>query len=285
MLIEDLQTDMLLLRLRWPQQWPGMTWVLTACLKRLGHPELASGASMPLGGTQRYWRLRASAYAMAEAVEAFHAAMAEKACEAEYHNRLHFADCMFSLCALLRAAQPDPLQSSERVDEQEMLLMLVMLAHDFEHDGRVNRAPMEMETLSSGAALRLLHGKGLDDQDLVIVGKIIRYTDPAMVPANHREVLGREFSLEDPHWLQVLANEADILASSLPQFGSSLADALAREWRDTHPAMADGVVSDRGRLYFFEQVALFSSPASHALGLASVRQQQIDAIKARLGAL
>jgi hypothetical protein len=229
--------------------------------------------------------LRAAAYAMAEAVEAVHAAMAERACEADYHNRLHFADCMFSMCALLQAARVDPPLVCERSNEQEMLMMLVVIAHDFEHDGRVNRTPMEMETLSAGAAIRLLHGKGLDDQDLGILGKIIRHTDPAVVPANHRDVLGRGFSLEDPHWLQVLANEADILASSLPQFGSSLANALAREWRDAHPTMAEGVVTDRGRLYFFEQVALFSSPASHALGLPSVRQQQIDAIKARLGAL
>jgi len=285
MLIEDLQTDMLRLRARWPQEWPGMTWVLTECLQRLAHPEPASGASTPLGATRRYRDLRASAYAMADAVETFHAAMAEKACEARYHNRLHFADCMFSLCALLKAAQGDSLPSCERSGEQEMLMLLVMLAHDFEHDGRVNRAPMEMEKLSADAALRLLQGRGLDDQDLAILARIIRHTDPAMVPANHREVLGRGFSLDDPHWLQVLANEADILASSLPQFGPSLAEALAQEWRDAHPAMAEGVVSDRGRLYFLEQVALFSSPASHALGLASVRQQQIDAIRASLGAL
>jgi len=281
--IADLHEDLLLLRTRWPQEWPGMAWVLSACLSRLSHPQAEAGPGASTQASARYAILHKAAFAMADAVEALHAAMANEDREAAYHNRLHFAECTFSLCVLLRAAREGlPLQPSLASLEQEMLMLLVMLAHDLGHDGRVNSKPSEMETLSANAAVRLLGAMDVSSADLRVIEGLIRGTDPAMVRDNHRAILGHAFSLEDPKWLQVLANEADILASTLPQFGSVLAEALAREWRQAHPQRADSVRSDEGRLFFLEHAALFSSPGSAILGLGALRQHQIDALRSRL---
>ena len=294
MLLDTLEEDMQRLRARWPKDWPGMPWVLDSCLRSLDHPESLAPLSASTAVAERYRVLRDGAGALAGALEDWHAKRAAEGREAPYHNRLHFADCMLALCTLLRAARShtasaDAALQAQQMDApalhaQEMLLLLIVLAHDLQHDGRVNSAPMEMESLSATAAVSLLRNLGLSGQDLAILEQTIRHTDPAVVPANHRAVAGRRFSLEDPQWLQVLANEADILASTLPGLGTSLAQELAREWSVAHPAMAQRVVSDAGRLFFLEHVALFSSPASHLLGLDGIRQQQIDALRARLHA-
>ena len=89
--IADLHEDLLLLRTRWPQEWPGMAWVLSACLSRLSHPQDAAGPGASTQASARYAILHKTAFAMADAVEALHAAMANEDREAAYHNRLHFA--------------------------------------------------------------------------------------------------------------------------------------------------------------------------------------------------
>jgi len=95
-------------------------------------------------------------------------------------------------------------------------------------------------------------------------------------------VLQRPFSIEDQAWLQVLANEADVLASSLPDYGESLGEALSREWAEKNADMAKSVISPAGRLYFLEKVAIFSTPGSHSLGLHQLREMQIEALKQML---
>jgi hypothetical protein len=275
MLIDELKTALDGLRSQWAGQWLGLPFVLSNCLARLQHdsnqhPQL-----------ERYHKLRLAASHLAAEVEAVHASMAHDGLEAAYHNRLHFADTLWCVTALLLACRQASVVSRLQ-DEQEMLVILVMVAHDFHHDGRVNQHLMEMENHSVTLAAPVLNQFGIAEDDLDCIKRLVQHTDPTTVAENHRMVLQRPFSIEDQAWLQVLANEADVLASSLPDYGESLGEALSREWAEKNADMAKSVISPAGRLYFLEKVAIFSTPGSHSLGLHQLREMQIEALKQTL---
>lgn len=300
MLIDELKEALSRLRRDWPDHWQGLPLVLAQCLARLH--DAGSQAQSP-----RYQQLRNAAEDLARRVEAVHAAMAAQALEAAYHNRLHFADTLWCMTALLLASRKIASASWTMFDaqsgqagrthgatppscdaakdlrtEQEMLVMLVMVTHDFEHDGRVNQYPMEMEKHSASRAASVLSELGLSASDIATVKRLVERTDPFSVTENHQRALQSAFDLSDEAWLQVLANEADIFASALPEFGESLGHALSSEWSQKHPAMAQSVISPKGRLFFLEKVAMFSTPASEDLGLKASRQAQIKALKNHL---
>jgi hypothetical protein len=300
MLIDELKEALSRLRRDWPDHWPGLPLVLAQCLERL-HEVKSQGPSL------RYQQLRSAAEDLARRVEAVHAGMAAQAIEAAYHNRLHFADTLWCMTALLLASRkiasasgsmfnaqsgqaggpndaalPSSDSSKDLRIEQEMLVMLVIVTHDFEHDGRVNQYPMEMEKHSASRAASVLRDLGLSESDIASVRRLVERTDPLSVTENHQRALQNVFDLSDEAWLQVLANEADIFASALPEFGESLGEALSKEWSKKHSAMAQSVISAKGRLFFLEKVAIFSTPASRYLGLQALRQQQIEALKNKL---
>jgi hypothetical protein len=275
MLIDELKTALDGLRSQWAGQWLGLPFVLSNCLARLQHD------SNQHPQRERYHKLRLAASHLAAEVEAVHASMAHDGLEAAYHNRLHFADTLWCVTALLLACRQASVVSRLQ-DEQEMLVILVMVAHDFHHDGRVNQHLMEMENHSVTLAAPVLNQFGIAEDDLDCIKRLVQHTDPTTVAENHRMVLQRPFSIEDQAWLQVLANEADVLASSLPDYGESLGEALSREWAEKNADMAKSVISPAGRLYFLEKVAIFSTPGSHSLGLHQLREMQIEALKQTL---
>lgn len=295
MVTDELKEALYRLRAQWPNHWTGLPLVLAQCLARLNHPTRSEPS-------RRYVQLLGAAEELARQVEAAHAAMAAHAHEASYHNRLHFADTLWCMTALLLAARhtnlagkPARLEDGQFLDlgfsdanhlkdnglrdEQELLLMLVMVTHDFGHDGRVNQFPMEMEKLSANRAEVVLQSLGLPEIDIDTVRRLVERTDPLRVTENHSLASQRVFDLSDLAWLQVLANEADIFASALPEFGESLGHALSREWIKEHAAMAESVISPKGRLFFLEKIAIFSTPASHYLGLQESRRAQIEVLK------
>ncbi|NCZ82161.1 MAG: hypothetical protein EBX66_06675 [Betaproteobacteria bacterium] len=176
-------------------------------------------------------------------------------------------------------ADKDPGYTSMQRESQEMLAMLVMVTHDFRHDGRINQHPMEMESRSAMLAEPMLVTHGLSPDDVALIKRLIQYTDPSKVAGNHREVIGLPFSLDEARWLQVIVNEADILASTLPDFGDLLGQSLSLEWSKVNQAMAQSVGTRSGRLYFLEKLAIFSSPGSHRLGLDQLRNEQIMSLR------
>ncbi|MEY3707029.1 MAG: hypothetical protein RL585_1586 [Pseudomonadota bacterium] len=266
MLIDELKTALDGLRSQ---------WVLSDCLARLQHD------SNQHPKRERYHKLRRAAGGLALEVEAVHALMAHNGLEAAYHNRLHFADTLWCMTALLLACRQASVEPRLQ-DEQEMLAILVMVGHDFHHDGRVNQHLMEMENRSVTLAAPVLDQFGIAEDDLECMKRLVQHTDPTTVAENHSVALQRPFSIGDQAWLQVLANEADVLASSLPDYGESLGEALSREWAAKHADMAKSVISPAGRLYFLEKVAIFSTPGSRRLGLQQLREMQIAALKQTL---
>ncbi|NBP11088.1 MAG: hypothetical protein EBZ03_07450 [Betaproteobacteria bacterium] len=284
MTVDDLRSALATLRYSWPDRWPGLPAVLLHCLAGLKHNQGCHPEP------SRYRSLKEACLGMAEQVEMAHAAMAADSLEAAYHNRLHFGDTLWCMATLLAAsrdrsdqspqqADKDPGYTSMQRESQEMLAMLVMVTHDFRHDGRINQHPMEMESRSAMLAEPMLVTHGLSPDDVALIKRLIQYTDPSKVAGNHREVIGLPFSLDEARWLQVIVNEADILASTLPDFGDLLGQSLSLEWSKVNQAMAQSVGTRSGRLYFLEKLAIFSSPGSHRLGLDQLRNEQIMSLR------
>jgi hypothetical protein len=92
----------------------------------------------------------------------------------------------------------------------------------------------------------------------------------------------RPFDLRQRDCLAVLVQEADILASTLPQTQQGLTQALSREWAPTQPVAAGNLLLPENRLIFLEHAALFSSPAAKCLGLDRVKVRQVSQIKKQL---
>jgi hypothetical protein len=107
-------------------------------------------------------------------------------------------------------------------------------------------------------------------------------TDPTRVKSFHQAVRAQPFDLRQPDCMAVLAQEADILASTLPKTQQGLTEALSREWAPTQPQAADKLLLPQNRLLFLEHAALFSSPAAQWLGLDAVKGRQASRIKSQL---
>lgn len=279
------------LRCRWPAAWPGLAHVFKACLRRLGHDvELRANARghRPLSSASRRFHLLLKA---AMTVARLSEKRDRSAAEASYHNRLHTADTLICMAALLSqtaSVQYENLEDETRPKvalrpDQSAFMLLVMLCHDVLHRGKINRFPFENELHTIECILPVLKRQGVALSDQNRLKHLIIHTDPAICSKNHQKTIPTPLSLDNRALQQVLVNEADISASVLPEFAESQGQALAAEWNDDFPDLAAGVRSLQGRLYFLENVAMFSSPQAHRLGLHSLRNNQVCELRTILG--
>jgi len=275
MKLDDLQTALLKLRAAWPDLWPGMPRVLAACLAQLGH---AADAVAPGPAAA----VHACMQDLAEAIETDGRCRLTQGLEPAYHNRLHMADTLVSLTALLLETRQDPGETrlaQQQPAHAEWLAMLAMLGHDFHHDGTINKTPSELERRSVSLLAPLLERHGVSAEDSAVVNDLILLTDPTQVSASHQKIVGRPFAIHDLDCLAVLVQEADILASTLPGIGQGLTQQLAQEWALFDTPRARHVLTGAGRMGFLRFGALFSSPASQRLGLAELRAAQISSLE------
>lgn len=282
MTLSDLQIALRELRANWPQPWPGLPRVLQNCLLQLGH---APGTPMSSSSAPLLFSMQA----LAQDIESDGLVRHGQGLEPAYHSRLHMADALLSLTALLLEtrrdqAAKDPQDSRPVLAHAEWLAMLAMLGHDYLHDGTVNKTPGELEWRSVRKLQPLLASHGVAAEDADIIKNLILQTDPTGVAASHQKIAGRAFSIADLDCLTVLVQEADILASSLPGVGEALTKQLAQEWALFDVPRAEQVLTAKGRLGFLRFGALFSSPASERLGLGQMRAAQIASLEASLAA-
>ena len=99
-------------------------------------------------------------------------------------------------------------------------------------------------------------------------------TDVTVVAANHQRVEGQAFDW-NLNWASVLLNEADIFASATAEFGPSLSDSLAEEWRRADFVGHATVATQKGRCAFLRS-AQFSSPAALALSMPARIRRQLE---------
>lgn len=261
------------LRRPWPAHWPGLPLVWTRAWHQL-HP------AMPRRGSRAHalWTLGLDVVQRVEVDGASRQALGR---EPQYHNRLHIADTLVCMTYLLRAARAAqvPGAGDARLD---VLALAIMAGHDYLHPGGSNAHPAQFETQAVHDLQPLMAQAGVAQADQSVLAHCILATDPTRVRANHQAVQARAFDLRDPDCLSVLVQEADILASTLPQTQAGLTLALSQEWVPTQPVAAGNLLLPQNRLLFLEHAALFSSPAAAWLGLDRVKDRQMSQIKRQL---
>lgn len=304
--LSTLEAALRALRQAWPDEWPGLPVVVSSCLDHLGFDRRHPRCAFRIECLEEIARL----------VEADGATRAGAGIEPAYHNRLHVADTLVSLAVLIRTqyelestrlaegsgraemaravlrtghsggtgggpgrTRPTPLWNRPPFAGRAALAieaMIAMVAHDYLHDGTVNRHIGQLEARSCAAVDAVLAARGLPGPARARIRRWIMATDPLVIADHHRRLKGRPFSIGEPDCLQLLINEADILVSSLPDFGQAQTEALASERAANGISSADSLLSPASRRQFLERVALFTSDASHRLGLAQIRSDQLE---------
>ena len=268
-----LETTLQNLREKWPTNWPGLAVVLNSSLKKLGFIE-----ALKLHPGQK--ALHDCIFSVVNAIEKDGVLRAKRQQEPRYHNRLHFADTVVALTVMLLNLRKFSGRSlNQQLSHAEWLAMLIMVSHDFLHNGQINQFRSEIEALSVKALVPLMKKHKVSAKDQALISAIILKTDPAFVAESHQQIEDQAFDLSDHKCLLVLIQECDILASSLPETGKTLTQQLSEEWADVAPDKSLALLPPAGRLFFLKRMALFSSPAIQALGIQRSIDRQIAAIE------
>ncbi len=269
-LLFSLESTLDNLRQPWPDQWPGLEHVLERCWQQLG---IERAAVPPRTSALLDWSLQ-----VARQIELDGRRLQAQDNEPAYHNRLHIADTLVCMTHLLQALRVQSQPGADQVHLQ-VLCLSVMAGHDFAHPGGSNAFPGQFETLAVQALEPLMQTSGVDKRDREVLAHCILLTDPLCVKSAHQAAAQVPFDLADLHWMTVLAQEADILASTLPKTQQSLTQALSREWVPSNPEAAAKLLLPHSRMMFLEHAALFSSPAAQYLGLHEVKARQVDDLR------
>lgn len=249
------------LRKSWATQWVGLPFVVDACADFL---DLNGNAQTDISA-----KLLAAAREVAYEIEADSASNSLYV-EPHYHNRLHFADVLTTVT--LQAAIES--EHSKLIDTQwQTALILIAIAHDYQHPGRINRYGAEIEQLSVDALRPYLHTHAVPNKWIERIERVILVSDFSLVSKNHDRVAGEAFSW-NIDWVTVLINEADVMASVLEEFGSELGVALANEWALASIPTHRSVATEKGRLEFLAST-LFSSYSATLLGVPTDRLKQL----------
>jgi hypothetical protein len=271
--LSQLTTALRNLRRPWPKTWPGLPLVFERACHRLAlaspHPDARVQALLAFG------------LAVTEQVERDGAQRHAQGQEPAYHNRLHIADTLVCMTYLLQASRHLNVPGAHN-PSVAALALAIMAGHDFLHPGGSNRHPGEFESRAVQDLQPLMQVAGLTEADEQRLAHCIMATDPTRVKSFHQAVRSQPFDLCEGDGLAVLVQEADILASTLPQTQQALTQALSREWAPTQPQAAGQLLLPKNRLLFLEHAALFSSPAAQLLGLDQVKVRQVAQIESQL---
>lgn len=246
------------LRADWPSRWPGLPHILARCLQAL---------ALDVRTDETLCALNRFALAVARDSEL---QVTHRLPEPAYHNRLHTADVLLVLTAMLHLLGTPQAGAADKAWASALLAAAV--SHDYQHPGGVNQSALEIERASWQGVMPLALSLPWVWRERVktwILG-----TDPLCVPDNHARVAGQTFAWTAA-WLQVLLNEADIFISATAEFGAGMGAALSREWQLAAMPGYAHVATPAGRMQFLRSVR-FSSPAAHALGIAAQVQAQLS---------
>jgi len=272
----ELRETYLNLQLAWPDKWPGLPIIFDQCVNQLGW-ELSAMSALP-----QTFSLYHCSKELAEFIEENGKSQFDKNQEPAYHSRLHIADTIVGLTALLLAQRSANDLDVPTQSHLEMLAMTAMLGHDLMHDGSINTYPEELETKSIHHLRPFLTEQHVPEQDIKLIEKIILMTDPAKVALHHNSIKNIFFDIQVADCLGILLQEADILASCFEDIGRVRTLFLAKEWSHRFLSKSKLLITRQGRLNFLETNARFSSPASHILGIPEMVTTQIQSIHSSL---
>lgn len=189
-----------------------------------------------------------------------------------YHNLHHFAEATLAMGLLCATARELGLVSAA----DAALGVVAMVGHDIEHDG-VSLGGGTLEAHAAAEVVRTGRAAGVGEAELTLLAHVIEGTDPALVADNQARMTGAlppgPFGVTGD-WLRALANEADVMASLMPELGLRLGDALASEGRLAGDPDAEVTASFQGRLAFLRRFGSLT-PAAAALGVPALVKAQI----------
>ena len=221
-----LETTLQNLREKWPHAWPGLAMVLNSSLQKLGFD-----ANIKMAPRDR--ALHDCMFSVIHAIEKDGAQRAKKRLEPSYHNRLHFADTVVALTVmLLKLRKQSGRALNAQPDHAEWLALMIMVSHDFLHNGQINHFRSEIEAMTVKALVPYMKKHKVSTKDQALISRIILKTDPAYVAESHELIQGIPFDISDFRCLLVLIQECDILASALPKTGKTLTQQLSEGWAD-----------------------------------------------------
>jgi hypothetical protein len=203
--------------------------------------------------------------------------------EPAYHNRLHIADTLVCMTYLLKTSAALNVPGANQPAVMAMALS-IMAGHDFLHPGGSNAQPGEFEARAVEDLQPLMADAGLSLAERQTVAQAIMATDPVRVKDMHLQVRTQPYDLRQTDCLIVLLQEADILASTLPQTAPRLSQSLSTEWSAHNPKAAEALLFPQNRMLFLVHGALFSSPAAGQLGLDAVKLEEVKRIEDKLKA-
>lgn len=266
MTLRELELTLANLRQAWQGNWPGLPKVVQSCLAQLGlRPPLRN---------KRIHAIDLCLQSLSVQMEQEGCALARNKQEPPYHNRLHTADTLVALTVLLLRSRALNTAHEQTPLEFEWLGLLAMLGHDFRHPGQVNRFTQDIESSTVSQLRPLMRACGVTASDQQYIAELILLTDPLQAPPLHQKWRKlNHFDLRQLECMAILLEEADVLASCLPESGPALGVALRQEWRRIHFDAAKTVATPAGRRKFL-QTALFSSPASWDLAIPQKIAQQ-----------
>jgi hypothetical protein len=271
--LQDVGISLRNLRRAWPEQWPGLPLVFDRACAQLG-------LATPRKGSSAH-SLLAFGRLVAEQVEQDGIRRRALGLEPAYHNRLHIADTLVCMTYLLKTSALLDVPGARKPAVVAMALA-IMTGHDFLHPGGSNAQPGEFEARAVQDLQPLMAQAALSLAQRQTLEYCIMATDPPRVKGFHLQVRTHPFDLRQPNCLSVLVQEADILASTLPQTSKGLTQSLALEWAPKNPEAADRLMLPENRLLFLEHAALFSSPAAACFGLNEVKLRQVKRIEQKL---
>lgn len=239
------------LRDSWQTQWRGLPALVEDCAAFL---ELSA---KDIGSQTRL--LLDLALAVARHIEAEKGRGIETA-EPHYHNRLHFAD---SLTTITLQCSMEVRHGAVSDTDWQAALLLIAVAHDFHHPGRVNRHTSDIESASVNALLPLMASMNVCDVWIDRIRTVILRSDFSLARENHARVARLAFQW-NPDWAAVLLNEADIMASASADFGPALSLSLSKEWEAIQFAPHATVATASGRRQFLSNIQ-FSSYSARTL--------------------
>jgi hypothetical protein len=121
------------LRDKWPTDWPGLSVVVKSSLQKLGFDERIQ---MPAS----HQALHNCIFSVIKTIEKDGTKRAKRKREPRYHNRLHFADTVVALTVMLvNLRKISGRSSNEQPTHSEWLALLIMVSHDFLHNGQINQ--------------------------------------------------------------------------------------------------------------------------------------------------
>jgi hypothetical protein len=241
------------LRHSWQTQWVGLPKLVEACASFLELRAVPDGSQTRL--------LLDLALAVARQIESEKGRVADTP-EPHYHNRLHFAD---SLTTITLQCSLELRQGAKSDTAWQAALLLIAVAHDLHHPGRVNRHRSDIESTSVSALLPLMTSMNLSKAWIDRIDTVILRSDFSLVQENHARVAGLPFQW-NTDWATVLLNEADIMASASADFGPALSQALSKEWEAIQFAPHATVATESGRRQFLSNIQ-FSSYSARTLSV------------------